>query len=307
MKIAIVCKTFKKWCGIGQYSINLAKALNAELVQSATELSSDDYSAIIINVDYNFYPNEDDFRAELRTSKEKSKEVIFDLHTVLRGTTLNLYPQRKFVKSPFGLKRTTNAVYVPHFIYPANSTGKSPPTEFCIGTFGFASPVRRMKEILEWGDKNKVDVKVIATINTSGVTTESSTKKYANEISESYPGKVDVGYFTHDEIVQKLEDCSHLIFMRNGDPTIGVSGAVHLAYNSKRPIIVEHKALCPELNDVYVSRLENLTKEKLKTMTKLPTGGITVDEIAKKIIEILNNNKNENIVNTDEGENYYET
>ena len=290
MKIALVVKSLGTQCGIANYSSILSKHLNADIVSSASELKKK-YDKILIAFDTNFYLFEDDFSNELSECYKKSEEVIFDLHTVLRGLLINTFPYRKLVKSPFSLNRTTNATYIPHFIYPANNTGKLPPSKLKIGTFGFASPARRMKELLSWGRDNEIDVKIIATINTSGITTEKSTRNYAEEISEEFPGQVDIGYFTHDEIVSKLEDCSHLIFCRNGDPTIGVSGAVPLAYNAKRPIIVEHKALAPELKDIYVSRLESLNKDKIDKITKIPTGGISVEDTTKTILNFLNNNK----------------
>lgn len=288
MYIAIVCRSYKKNCGINQYAMDLSKELSADIVTSAASLQKK-YDVILFQYDINFYLFEDDFKSELAECHKKANEVIFDLHTVLRGVTTNQYPHRKFVKSPFALNRTINAIYIPHFIYPVNIAGKPKPQELRIGTFGFASPSRKMKELLEWGRNNKVDVKVIATINTSGITTESSTTKYAKEIFNEFPNQVKTGFFTHDEIASELEDCSHLIFCRTGDPTIGVSGAVHLAYNVKRPIIIEHKSLAPELKNIYVSRLESLTKDKLLKMNDIPTGGISIQDTSKKILEIIEN------------------
>jgi len=298
--IGIVCESLGRRCGIAEYTKHLAKAMGADIANTPEALPGDRYEAVLIEHEFGFYRTLRAYNKVVEAARQKAPVVAIDLHTVPNIPRYEPWIAQQadavFVKnkpmasvlSPYG-----KVVHIPHFVHDIPVTRRAPPSEVTLGTFGFAFGNKGMRDIIDTANRLGVRALVMASHNdASKVTNDMSSQETERLKAIEQTDKVDVRmkpFFTEQEIVDGLQDCTHVIFPRKISPhTYFASGAAHLAVLAERPLLVGNLQMVEDLDPVYVVRdLNALTLERLQRMDKPPRNEYPLSRVANMYRESL--------------------
>ncbi len=107
-----------------------------------------------------------------------------------------------------------------------------------LGSFGFASRGKRHEELILAARRLRIPLTLLLSINTEvGEKVAEDMGQYAASLQRRSGRDVELvcGFFSYEEIEQRLADCSHLIFTTEG--ALSNSGSMQLAKRLKKPIL----------------------------------------------------------------------
>ncbi|MFH7904043.1 MAG: methyltransferase domain-containing protein [Candidatus Aenigmatarchaeota archaeon] len=176
---------------------------------------------------------------------------------------------------------------MPHILYPDFGI-RANPKNICLGSFGFAFPFKNFDKICELAIRLNVPLKLLLSINRSNDVAEKTCRLYANYIKERYGKykniKIKIGFFTDEEILRELSECSHIIFAQS--ETKQTSGSYRFPLQLGIPIIATESFQAKEAQVYRVKSLDEITTEKLKEEFKEP---INMDDGFEYLLAILEN------------------
>ncbi|KKL60632.1 hypothetical protein LCGC14_2203390, partial [marine sediment metagenome] len=166
---------------------------------------------------------------------------------------------------------------------PPSETDVGPPEELKIGTFGFASPVKRHHEIAQLALRLGIKALIISTMPNpwpgfnegphQGVPSRALDE--IRIVAGANPDSielVDNGYLTIPEVQKKLQECTHLVSaMDNLTANWGPSGSLRTMATVGRPLIALNSQRAAEVDATLVSSLDEITLDFLKKSNVAPS------------------------------------
>ena len=153
---------------------------------------------------------------------------------------------------------------MPHIAYPDYGI-RAHPNGMCIGTFGFLSRNKRFESICDLAIRLNVPAIIVMTINDSSP--DARIRKYASKIMKKYSTfkniEISFGFFKEDDILQRLKNCSHIIFNQKNSK-IQTSGSYRFLRHLGIPIISTNSFQAIESQVYRVNSLKEITLDYLK-------------------------------------------
>ncbi len=275
----ILVRSLGRKCGMAEYAGFLAERLPGKLVGSVTDLpiQRDRAGIVIVQVEVGLY-NFDLYEIlwEMWAARHRGYLVVADYASEpneCRGWS------REIAKySILGPKYwELNSVCLPLVrCNPLSEQDAGPPSEIKLGTFGFASPVKKHEEIARLAIRLGVKALIISTVPNLWPGFEEGPHRQVpldalNEIrqmAELYPDRIeliDSGYLTIPEVQTKLRECTHLVSaMDNLTPNWGPSGSLRTMATVGRPLIALNSQRAAEVDATLVTNFDEITLDFLQ-------------------------------------------
>jgi len=273
VKVAVLCRTLGKHCGISEYALCLGEWLNAVVVSSAADVPPD--------IDITFIQYEPTLYDGLVSTlideiRHLPSIVVVDIHTELPSDivqTLVLVAEEwpKALIPAVKLNPRHGMWYLPHVNYPEPDLPDVKPTKLKLGSFGLAYPNKRYEEIFRLAWRLKVPTIVLAAEGNATSEIAMLSAEYIHFLQEIRPPNVelDTNFYTRTEIISVLRSCSHLICAMED---LGrISGSLRLMALAHRPIISLPCTGASEVGAITVPSLRTITKKWLIAQTQLST------------------------------------
>lgn len=275
----ILVRSLGRKCGMAEYAGVLAERLPGKLVGSVTDLplQRDRTGIVIVQVEVGLY-NSDLYEIlwEIWAARRRGYLVIADYASeppACRG-----WSQEIAKYSILGPKYwEPNSVCLPLMRgNPLAEQDAGPPSEIKLGTFGFASPVKKHGEVARLAIRLGVKAMIISTMPNPWPGFEEGPHRQApldalneiQQIAELYPDRielVDNGYLTTPEVQTKLRECTHLVSaMDNLTPNWGPSGSLRTMATVGRPLIALNSQRAAEVGATLVQSLDEITLDFLQ-------------------------------------------
>ena len=155
---------------------------------------------------------------------------------------------------------------MPHIAYPDYGI-RAHPNGKCIGTFGFLSRNKRFESICDLAIRLNVPAIIVMTIN--DLSPYARIREYASKIMKKYSSfkniKISFGFFTEEEVLEQLKNCSHIIFNQKNSK-IQTSGSYRFLAQLGIPIISVDSFQAVESRVYRVHSLRDVTMEYLESI-----------------------------------------
>lgn len=137
-------------------------------------------------------------------------------------------------------------------------------SQLCLGTFGFATPPKRIELICRIAKKLKIKAKILLSIVETDEKAKIVSTKYVEQLIKEYKDDlvdIRVGFFEPCEIIRELSACSHIVFCQTPDGQ--TSGSMRLAALAKRPVIALDSLQSRDAQAHIVRKISEITKNYL--------------------------------------------
>ena len=202
----------------------------------------------------------------------------------LQSKEMETYYKDNLTKYPHLLLRTNEFgkylgidkfTLMPHISYDIEQSKKEQETEkpyIKIGSFGVAKKYKHFEKICELGIKLNVPVIIISTVVNEPIT-GSETDSVSRSLQQRYKNKENIeiitGYFTEEEISEKLSSCTHLIFAQD-EGKFWTSGSMRFAASLGKPVIAKDSWQAREAQAIRVKKIDDITMDFLLSHTEPP-------------------------------------
>jgi len=272
MIIAVLSRSLGRQCGISEYARCLAERLGGVSVKSVEELSAS-FSPVFIQYEPSLYNGLPDLLDEV--SQVEGIPVI-DIHTEI---PIDIVPALiSILKSSavIAVKREPRlgAWLLPHISYAPVGTPRTPPDEIHLGSFGFALPNKRYDILIDLATRLHIPLTILAATANATPGIEDLSQAYTDYlVGRAFQSRENINivsaFLSHEQIVDKLRDCSHLLCaMENLERT---SGSMRMMALANRPIISLYCAGADEVGAVQVQSFDAITLAFLKRPHSTPS------------------------------------
>jgi len=271
MTIAVLSRSLGRQCGISEYAICLAERLGGVAVKSVEELPLGS-TPVFIQYEPSLYSGVVDLLEEISAIDGfPVVDVHTEIPTDLVPTLIYMLGNSAMVAVKRGQR--TGAWYLPHISYAPVGVYESPPRKVRLGTFGFAVPNKNYEKIIELSLRLHIPLTILASVANATPGIEALSYAYVDylrALSHSIPDvEIVDSFLTHEQIVDKLRQCSHLVCAM--DDLDRTSGSMRMMALAGRPIIGLPCAGAEEVGAVTVTSLSEITLEFLKLNLPLPS------------------------------------
>lgn len=156
---------------------------------------------------------------------------------------------------------------MPHISYGVHIKDGDRISELKIGSFGAAKRYKHFEKICGLGIRLNIPVIVVATIVNEPLAKEESEKTakwLVNKFKNFKNIQIITGYFTDEEIAEKLSSCTHLIFDQE-EGRFWTSGSMRFAAALGKPVIAKDSWQAKEAQVIRVKRIDDITIDFLET------------------------------------------
>lgn len=184
------------------------------------------------------------------------------------------YPNLLLRCNEFGKYLNINRyTLMPHISYDINIKAADKNSPIKIGSFGAAKHYKHFEEICQLGIKLNVPVIIVATVVDEPIAkqeSEETAKWLINKFKNFKNIKIFTGYFTNEEIAEKLSSCTHLIFAQD-EGRFWTSGSMRFAAALGKPVIASDSWQAKEASVLRVKNIKSITIDFLKNHREAPT------------------------------------
>jgi len=169
-----------------------------------------------------------------------------------------------------GIERYT---LMPHIAYPEMDFNRKDrkSNQIRLGSFGFAVESKNFERICDLAIRLGVDLTLVLSLSRISRSVNLKQRDYARWLTARYrpQGNIRImtGYFTQEEVLHELSDCTHIISAQ--DDAVGVSGSMRFVMRLGVPIVSVDNFQAREAQ-VYIRDLNEITREYLEK-TREPT------------------------------------
>ena len=281
----ILIRSLGRKCGMAEYSGFLSERLPGRLVGSVTELplQRDRAGIVIIQVEVGLY-NLDLYEIlwELWAARNRGYIVVADYASepdMCKG-----WSQEIAKHAILGPKYWEPGSFVLPLIRcnPLTEPDSGPPEELKLGTFGFASPVKKHHEIAQLALRLGIKAMIISTMPDPWPGFNEGPHRGVpllaldeiREVARDHPDSielVDNGYLTIPEVQKRLRECTHLVSaMDNLTANWGPSGSLRTMATVGRPLIALNSQRASEVDATLVDSLDEITSDFLEKNRAAP-------------------------------------
>ena len=281
----ILVRSLGRKCGMAEYAGFLADRLPGILVGTVQDLplQRERLGVVIVQVEVGLY-NLDlgEIIWELWAARQRGYIVIAD------------YASEPDFCIGWSKEITKHAILGPKYLEPDSfllplircdppiEPDPGPPNELRLGTFGFASPVKKHHEVALLATRLGIKSTVISTMPNPwpgfnegphrGVPARALEEIRA--VARQFPNNVDLidyGYLTIPEVHRELRRCSHLVSaMDNLTGNWGPSGSLRTMATAGRPLIALRSQRAAEVDATLIDSLDEVTIEFLESHKSSP-------------------------------------
>ena len=269
--IAVLSRSLGRQCGISEYAVCLAQRLGGVAVKSVEEIPSGS-TPVFIQYEPSLYRGIIDLLNEISTIEGFP---IIDVHTEIPVDIVPVLTSVLGSSAIVGVKRgpREGAWFLPLISYAPVGDYEDPPDEIRLGTFGFAVPNKNYEQIIELALRLHVPLTILAAVANATPGIEVLSKAYVDYLRMMSHSSPDVevidDFLTHEQIVSKLRECSHLICAM--DDLDRTSASMRMMALAGRPIISTPCAGAEEVGAVVVDSLSDIILEFLSRDLPLPS------------------------------------
>src|SRR3989304_6720964 len=272
MTIAVLSRSLGRQCGISEYAICLAERLGGVAVNSVDALPPGSTPVFI-----QYEPSLDNGLPDLPDEISQVEGIpVIDIHTEIPVDIVPALVSVLETPAIVAVKREPRlgAWFLPHISYAPVGIPRTPPDEIHLGSFGFALPNKRYDILIELGTRLHVPLTILAATANATPGIEELSQAYTDYLvrSASQSGEnihIVSAFLSHEQIVNKLRDCSHLLCaMENLERT---SGSMRMMALANRPIISLYCAGADEVGAVQVQSFDAITLAFLKRPHSTPS------------------------------------
>ncbi len=267
LKVALLCRSLGKRCGVGEYTSLLANRLGAVAVASAGELPMD-ADVVLIQYEPSFYPETSDIINEVSLVSPKTV-VVVDAHYIFPEVVEELKWH-----AIVAMKRDIlpGTIHLPLCLETAaeQSEALPPPSEIHLGTFGFAFPAKRYERVIELANRLGVRCTVLAAHNNSTDWQSDLSTKYLADLKKLAGPTVEIveDYLPMDAVMRRLASCSHLVSCM--DDNGAQSASLRSMAAVGRPLISVDTEPARSVGAITVDSIETISREFLENTTDTP-------------------------------------
>lgn len=160
-----------------------------------------------------------------------------------------------------------NYYIMPHIAYPDKGI-RAHPKGLSIGSFGFALPFKNFDKICDLAIRLNVPCVLLLSVNDASKSGFEISKKTIKKLKEKYEHneniKIRYGFFSDEEILRYLSNCSHIIFAQ--EDSSQTSGSYRFPVQLNVPIIATNSFQAKESQVIRVKSLDELDIAKLEAI-----------------------------------------
>lgn len=265
LKVALICRSWGRRCGVAEYSAFLADRLGATIVASTADLPLDTDVALI-QYEPGYYSGVDDLIRELRLIRPSVIPVI-DAHYILPEAAAEL-----LWHAIVGVKRGfyPGTVRLSHIQQLPVIDQDEEPKELRLGSFGFAFPAKRYELVIALAKRLGIGATILASHNNATDGQGALSSAYLAELKRLATDKIEVidEFLPVEEVVQRLSRCSHLISCMEDNGA--QSGSLRIMAAAGRPLISLRSTQAEDVSALLVDSLDEITLDFLKRSRKAP-------------------------------------
>jgi len=264
-RIAILCRSLGRRCGIAEYSTLLAQRLGGVAVPSLGDLPLNT-DVVFVQYEPSFYPNLADIVQEVRCIKPPTVAVV-DAHDISSDVTEELRWH-----AIVGLKRKAypGAVRLSHFQQLPVPVADEPVQEIRLGSFGFAFPAKRYELIIALARRLGVGATILASHSDATPWHSELSSSYLATLKDLAGGDIEIvdEFLPLDEVIKQLRRCSHLISCMEDNGA--QSGSMRIMAAAGRPLIALRTEQARDTGAMLVDHLDSITLDFLDRCRQLP-------------------------------------
>jgi hypothetical protein len=265
LKVAIVCRSWGRRCGVAEYSAFLSERLGAPVVSSPADLPLD-ADVALLQYEPGYYSGLDDLIRELRLIRPSVIPVV-DAHYILPEAAAEL-PWHAIV----GVKRGfyPGTVRLSHIQQLPVIHQERDPEELRLGSFGFAFPAKRYELIIDLAKRLRIGATILASHNNSTDGQGEISSAYLEKLKKLATDDIEIidEFLPTEEIVRRLARCSHLISCMEDNGA--QSGSLRIMAAAGRPVISLKTTQAEDVGAILVDSLDEITIDFLRRCRHAP-------------------------------------
>jgi len=265
-KIAILCRSLGRRCGIAEYAELLAQRLGAVAVSSVDDLPPDT-DIVFVQYEPVFYEGPADAIAEV-ASISPSTIVVLDAHIIFPDVAAELrWHAIVATKRDFFYP---GAVSLSLCLPMPVPTDDEPVQGIRLGSFGFAFPHKRYELVIALAQRLGVGATILAPHNNATPDISEISSSYLAYLKSLAGGDIEIidDFLPMAEVIRQLRRCSHLVSCM--DDNSGQSASLRAMAIARRPLISVRTEPAREVGAVLVDNLDAITPEFLEGCSQLP-------------------------------------
>ncbi|KKM03229.1 hypothetical protein LCGC14_1776510 [marine sediment metagenome] len=271
MNIAVLSRSLGRQCGISEYAICLADRLEGVVVKQVKDVPVS-ASPVFIQYEPSLYSGVMDLLEEITHIEGVP---VIDVHTEIPANMVPILVEAlQHRTAVVAVKRgpRPDTWFLPHISYAPVGIPSPPPDAIHLGSFGFALPNKRYEHLIELAMRLRVPLTILAAVADATPGIKALSEGYIDYLRMQIHSREDINiissFLTHEQIVEKLRECSHLFCtMENLDRT---SGSMRLMALAGRPIISLPCVGADEVGAVTIRDLDLVTIPFLEQSHPLP-------------------------------------